>query len=201
MSENKKCIKQIGPHSFLFYINPKIYYYLSFEIVEIVKIQIFLIKIMEKETYVFSANFPFSKLGTGEASPQDAIKNISFIIHNFDFIIKEEGFNKIILSINSRSKATIELFLYNRENDAKKGTSNKILINNMKNKIDNLLITIVKQEQKISELKRKEGNQKIVLNKIGQIVNTITKKIDNKSYNNLGFSINTNQNNTNKKNK
>lgn len=201
MSENKKCIKQIGPQSFLFYINPKVYYYLSFEIIEIVKIQIFLIKILEKETYVFAANFPFNKLGTGEATPQDAIKNISFIIHNFDFIIKEEGFNKIILSINSSLKATIELFLYSRENDAKKGTSNKVLINNMKNKIDNLLITIVKQEQKISELKRKEGNQKRVLNKIGQIVNTITKKIDNKSYNNLRLSINPNQINTNNKNK
>ena len=201
MSENKECIKQVGAHSFLFYINPKVYYYMSFEIIEIAKIQIFLIKIMEKETYVFAANLPFNKLGTGEASPQDAIKNISYIIHNFDFLIKEEGFNKIILSINSSSKPTIELFLYNRENDPKKGTSNKILINNMKNKIDNLLMTIVKQEQKISELKRKEGIQKIALNKIGQIVNTITKKIDNKSYNTQGFSINTNQNNINYKNK
>ena len=71
----------------------------------------------------------------------------------------------------------------------------------MKNKIDNLLIPIVKQEQKISELKRKEGNQKMVLNKIGQIVNIITKKIDNKSYNNLRLSINPNQINTNNKNK
>lgn len=189
MSENKRGIKQVGPHSFLFYINPKVYYYLSFEIIESLKVQIYLIKIMETETYIYESIIQFNKLGTGAITPQEAIQKISFLILNFDFIIKEESFNKIILSINSICKARIELFLYNRDNrdkDSKKGALKKEFINNMKIKIHNLLNTIGKQEQKINELKNKENAHNIVLTKLEKVINTISAKLDDQKYNNKG---------------
>ena len=189
MSENKRGIKQVGPHSFLFYINPKVYYYLSFEIIESLKVQIYLIKIMETETYIYESIIQFNKLSTGAITPQEAIQKISFLILNFDFIIKEESFNKIILSINSICKARIELFLYNRDNkyrDSKKGASKKEFINNMKIKIHNLLNTIGKQEQKINELKNKENDHNIVLTKLEKVINTMSTKLDDQKYNNKG---------------
>ena len=209
MSENKRRIKQIGPHSFLFNNNPGIFYFLSFEIIDLINIQIYLIKIMPTETYVFETIIPFNKLGTDDPTPQDTIQNILFIIHKFDFIIKEES-NKTILSINSKNKASIELLIYSREKKVMKKALYKGKINNMEKRILELLSTIVKQDKRINELRKKEQNHRNILNKLGQITNALAKKINKPDNNNsskynernsLKPNYNRNQNNNNKNNK
>ena len=124
MNENKR-VRQIGVNSFFFFINNnKVFYFLSFENIKINDIKIILIKIMQKETYVYEAIIPFNKLGSDEPTPLDTIKNIKSIIYNNDFIMKEE-LNKIILSLTTKSegKIVIELNLYD--------TINSFLINNL----------------------------------------------------------------------
>ena len=94
-SESKKGVHQIGQNSFLFYNTPEIFYSISFEIDEPKKIRIILLKMVEIDTYIFSANVPFSNLGTGDSTPQETIKNVNFLIFNYNFFIKE-GLDKSI---------------------------------------------------------------------------------------------------------
>lgn len=209
MSEDKKGIKQIGPHSFLFCNNPYVYYFLSFEIIDPLNVQIYLIKIMPTETYVFEVIIPFNKFGTDYSSSHEAIQNILLLIRNFDFTIKEES-NKILLTINSKEKASIELLISNRDKKAIKKSIYKGKINNLQNKIAELLSTIVKQESKINELRKKEDDNRIILNKLGRITNSIALKLDkpnniNNKYNHERNSLKLNnfqnQNNDIKNNK
>jgi len=75
----------------------------------LVNIEIILIKLFLKETYVYKTIIPFKKIGTNESSSFDALKNLNFVIYNF-FSLKDE-FNKIIFCLNTNIKAEIELFL------------------------------------------------------------------------------------------
>ena len=154
MSEKKKAIHQTSPNSFLFFINPDIFYFLCFEIKEGLKIKISLIKMKIKETYVYENIVPFNAFGTNDSSPQDTIRTLLNLINDFDFMIIEE-LNKIILSINTKNNATIELLLFNSEKNTKKEEKYKENINNMQNRIKDLLIIIGKQEQRMNELKKK----------------------------------------------
>lgn len=182
MSEKKKGIHQTSPNSFLFFISPEIFYFLCFEIKEGLKIKINIIKIMIKETYVYENIVPFNILGTNDSSPQDTIRTLSYLFNNFDFIIKEEE-NKIILFINNKSKASIELLLYNGEKDIKKKDKYMENINNIQKRIKDLLIIIGKQEERMNELKKNEENHKILITKLEQITTSISKKLDNSDIN------------------
>ena len=206
MSEKKKGIHQTSPNSFLFCFNPEIFFFLSFEIKEGFKIKINLIKMMKKETYVYENIVPFNALGTNDLSPHDTIRTLSCLLNNFDFIIKEE-LNKIILSINTKNKASIELLQYNSENVSNKKEKYKENMNNMQNRIKDLLNIIRKQELRMNELKKSEENHKILINKLEQITTTISKKLDindmNKKYNNeknIGQFNKNNYNNNNQNN-
>ena len=178
MSELKNNIKQIGPNSFLFFNEQRIFYLLTFEISEIIKIKINLIKMEPIETYVFESIIPFNDLGTDDPSPEDTLNNISYTILSNDFEINEEQ-NKIILIINTKNKALIELFLY-RDNSPKI-KEHKENINFMQNKIQNLLGIMLNQEKKINELKQKEESHKILINKIDEITNNINKQLDDEN--------------------
>ena len=187
MNDNKR-IKQIGENSFLFFINDnKVFYFLCIENIKIHDIKIILIKIMQRETYVYESIIPFNKLGTDDPSPLDAIKNIKSIIYNNDFIMKEE-LNKIILSINTKKKGIIELNLYDKNKESENNFRNKNHINNMKNFINDLLSTISNQDKKIKELQQKENDHKQLINKIEEITTNISKQLIN---------INNNNNNNN----
>ncbi len=187
MNDNKR-IKQIGENSFLFFINDnKVFYFLSIENIKIHDIKIILIKIMQRETYAYEAIIPFNKLGTDEPSPLDSIKNIKSIIYNNDFIMKEE-LNKIILSLNTKSKGIIELNLYDKNKESENNFSNKNHINNMKKFINDLLSTVSIQDKKINELQQKENEHKKLINKIEEITTNISKQLIN---------INNNNNNNN----
>ena len=150
-----------------------------------------------KETYVYENIVPFNVFGTNDSTPQDTIKTVLYLINGFDFMIKED-LNKIILSINTKNKAIIELLLYNSEKETKKEEKYKENINNLQNRIKDLLIIIGKQEQRMNELKKNEENHKILINKLEQITTTISKKLDsyeiNKKYN---IYNNNNKNNIN----
>ena len=101
--EKLKKIKQIGPNSFLFFFG-KLFYFISFEIIEILNIKINIIKIEESETHIFQTIIQFNSLGTEDISPEDTLQTISFLINSFDFSINEES-NKITLIINSKKKS------------------------------------------------------------------------------------------------
>ena len=175
MLENKRNIKQIGPYSFLFMKEQRIIYLLSFEIYEIIKIKVNIIRMEKTETYVFELIIPFNDLGTDDPSPQDTLKNISFIIHNNDFEINEEQ-NKIVMIINTKNKALLELNLY--RNNSPKVIEHKENINIMQNKIQDLLDIMFNQEQKIKELQYKEENHKNLINKIGEITSNMNNQLD-----------------------
>ena len=130
MSENKKNIKMIGPNSFLFSFNQEAFYFLSFEVLELLKVKIILIKMLKTETYVFETIVPFNALGTNDPSPQDALQSVSYLICNNDFSIKEE-MNKIILFINSINKASIQILSYDKNNESNKDSAHKVHLNNM----------------------------------------------------------------------
>ena len=196
MNENKR-IRQIGANSFLFFINDnKVFYFLSFENIKINDIKIILIKIMQKETYVYEAIIPFNKLGSDESSPLDAIKNIKSIFYNNDFIMKEE-LNKIILSLNTKSKGiiVIELNLYDKNKESENKKRKKNHMDNMKKFINDLLSTVSIQDKKINELQQKENEHKKLINKIEEITNNISKQLAN--INNNNNSNNNNQYNNN----
>ena len=195
MSQNQRGIKQIGPYSFLFFEKEEIFFFLSFEIVEILKIKIDLIKMMKTETYVFENIIHFNQFGTEDVSPQDTLDTILYLINSNNFTIKEDGLKKITLSIDSKNGALIDLFLYNEKNNLNKELSHKAHINNMQNRIQELLNTISMQNQKINELKQKEEMHKNLINKIGEITNNITQKLDNESKEINQFNNSNNQNN------
>lgn len=182
MSDIKKNVLQIGPNGYLFFSNPGIFYFLTFEIVEIFQIRIILIKMQLKETYVFETIIQFDELGTDDVTPEETLQNISFLINNYDFSVKEES-NKVKLMINSKNKASIDLLLYQGKEGTKE-QKQKEQLNNMQNTIQDLLNTIMNQEQKINELKQKEENHKNLLNKIDEVTSNIKTKLDNEENNN-----------------
>ena len=195
MSSVKRDVQRVGPNSFLFFNLPDIFYFLTFDIYEILKIKVNLIKMKPTETYVFEAIIPFNALGTDDPSPQDSLKNITYLICNKDFKIQEDlNLNKIYLSINSKNKASIELFLYNKNNTSDKDLTKQNQINSLQNKIQELLNTISMQEQKINELRQREDNHKNLLNKMEEITGNITKKLNEEKNNNSNQCNNRNNN-------
>ena len=175
MSEIKRNIQQIGPNSFLFVNSQRIFYFLSFEISEIINIKINLIKMEPTETYIYESILPFNELGTDDPSPQDTLQDISFLIYNNDFEINDES-NKIILVINTKNKSLIELLLYRSKSPKVK--EQKENINIMNNKIQDLLSIILNQEQQINELKQKEENHKNLINKIDELTKNMNNQLD-----------------------
>ena len=190
----KKDVQKVGPNCFLFFQSPDIFYFLSFEIIEIIKVKINLIKMLPTETYVYEAIIPFNSLGTDDPSPQDSIKNVSFLIYNKDFTIKED-LNRFYLFINSKNKASIELLLYNKKNSSNKESIQKTHINNLQNKIQDLLNTISMQEQKINELRQREDNHKNLLNKVDEITSKITNQLKSEENNRNNSQYNNRNNN------
>ena len=204
MSNQTKRIKQISPGKYLFLINEKEIYYLTFESKDMMNIEIILIKLNPKETFVYKAIIPFQKIGTNDPSIIDALSNLNFIIYNFDFSISDE-FNKIILWLNSKSQVSIELFLYNKnmENaENKKQLEKKNSLEKMQDKMQELIYTIEMQNKKIIELKQKEESQIKLINKVDEVTKQITeqyKEIKNNSnnYNNANNNFNQNNNDIN----
>ena len=203
-SNQTKEIKQISPGKYLFFINGKEIYYLTFESKDMMNIEIILIKLNPKETYVYKTIIPFQKIGTNDPSIIDALSNLNFIIYNFDFSITDE-FNKIILWLNSKSQVSIELFLFNKnmENaENKKQLEKKNSLEKMQDKMKELIYTIEMQNKKIIELKQKEESQIKLINKVDEVTKQITdqyKEIKNNSnnYNNPNNNFNQNNNDIN----
>ena len=139
-SQESRGIKQLSQGKFLFYLNGKQIYYLTFASIDMVNIEIILIKLFPKETYVYKTVIPFQKIGTNDSSSFDALKNLNFIIYNFDFSLKDE-FNKIILCLNTNIKAEIELFLNNKNIKWKyeKTITNEKNLENMQNRMNELV--------------------------------------------------------------
>ena len=189
----KKDVQKVGPNSFLFFQSPDIFYFLSFEIFEIIKVKINLIKMLPSETYVYETIIPFNSLGTDDQSPQDSIGNISSLIFNKDFAIKEDS-NRIFLNINSKNKASIELLLYNKNNSSNRESIQKKHINLLQNKIQDLINKISMQDKKINELRQKEENHKFLLNKMDEITSKITNELKNENNNNFNNQYNNNNN-------
>ena len=108
--ENLKKIKQIGPNSFLFFFG-KLFYFISFEIIEVLNIKINIIKIEESETHIFQTIIQFDSLGTDDVCPEETLQTISLLINGFDFSINEES-NKITLIINSKNKLSFFVVYY-----------------------------------------------------------------------------------------
>ena len=195
MSESKKGIHQIGYNSFLFYNTPEIFYSLTLEIVDSANIKIILIKIQPTETYIYETTVLYSIFNTGCPNAKEALKNISFIIYNYNFVLKEEE-NKVRLTINSKSEVNLELFLHKTPNSDDNGNNNikNEEINNMQNKIQQLLNTISNQERQINELKQKEENYINRIGKIEQVANSLTTKINQIQNQSQNQNNNTNNN-------
>ena len=204
MSNQTKEIKQISPGKYLFFINGKEIYYLTFESKDMMNIEIILIKLNPKETYVYKTIIPFQKIGTNDPSIIDALNNLNFIIYNFDFSISDE-FNKIILWLNSKSQVSIDLFLYNKnmENvENKKQLEKKNNLEKMQDKMKELINIIEMQNKKIYELKQKEESQIKLINKVDEVTKQIAEqykeiKNNNNSYNNTNNNFNQNNNDIN----
>ena len=172
---SNKSLKQIGPSKFLFHLNSKTIYFLTFDNVDLTNIEIILIKLCPKDTLVYKNIIPFQNLGTGDCSPQDTIKTLNFIVYNFDFTISDQ-YHKFVLSLNTKFKANVELFLYNKNmetNNLNKFLENKKQIDSMQSKIHELISIISNQKKKINELKQKEQNQIKLINKIEEVTNGI----------------------------
>ena len=205
MSESKKGVHQISPNSFLFFNTPEIFYYIYLEQVDTSKIKIDIIKILENNTNIFESIVNFSDFGTGDTSPQDTIKNLDFIIYNYNFVIKEEK-DKINILINSKNPKNIELSLLklNME-DENIDESNYIeQMNQMENKIEEFKIMAEKQEKEINLLQQ---NEYINMNKIKQLdkfTENLLSEIGNNNYNNqtniTNINYNSNQYNNNSNN-
>ena len=211
MKDETKGIKQISQGKYLFFINGKEIYYITFESKDMKNIEIILIKLNPKETYVYKTIIPFQQIGTNDTSVIETLYNLNFIIYNFDFSITDE-FNKIILSINSKLKASIELFLYNKnmENDNNNGSKKKFAMKNnlekMQDEMKDLITIIENQNKKILELKQKEESQIKLINKVDEVTKQIAneyKEIKNKNFynsSNNNFKQNNNYNNQNNNN-
>jgi len=211
MNQESRGIKQLSQGKFLFYLNGKQIYYLTFTSIDMINIEIILIKLFPKETYVYKTVIPFQKIGTNDSSSFDALKNLNFIIYNFDFSLQDE-FNKIILFLNTNSNAQIELFLYNKNmeknnENMKKQLQMKKNLENMQNRMNELINTIQMQNKKIFELKQKEEGQIKLINKVDEVTKKIADEY-NAKYKNNNNSINNNiqnnyynnQNNSNQNN-
>ena len=197
--EGSRKIKQLYPGKFLFFLNSKDIYYLIFEIIDTINIKVILIKLKQKETYVYQATIPFQKFGTNNLSVYDTFKNINFTIYNFDFSLSDE-YNKIILTLNS-SNAKIELFLYNqnieKNNDnIKRQVEMKNNMEKMKNRMNELMNIISNQKKKISDLKQKEESQIKLINKVEEVTKKISEQYQSIKENNNNIPQN-NMNNNN----
>ncbi len=177
MSEFKRNIKKIGLNSFLINNGNETFYYLSLESVEIIKVRVILIKMLKSETYVYEAMVQFNDFGTNDPSPQETFNNVSYLILTNNYAIKENN-NRAMLFLNSKNKGSIELKLHNKNDDVNKDSIHKENINNMQNRITELLNTISMQDKKIYELKQKEENHKIIISKIEQLTNNINNQLD-----------------------
>ena len=213
--EGSRRIKQLYPGKFLFFLNSKDIYYLIFEIIDTINIKVILIKLKQKETYVYQATVPFQKFGTNNLSVYDTFKNINFTIYNFDFSLSDE-YNKIILTLNS-SNAKIELLLYNqnieKNNDnIKRQVEMKNNMEKMKNRMNELMNIISNQKKKISDLKQKEESQIKLINKVEEVTKKISEQyqsikennnnipqnnMNNNNYNNINNNNNFNYDNSN----
>jgi hypothetical protein len=197
--EGSRKIKQLYPGKFLFFLNSKDIYYLIFEIIDTINIKVILIKLKQKETYVYQATIPFQKFGTNNLSVYDTFKNINFTIYNFDFSLSDE-YNKIFLTLNS-SNAKIELLLYNqnieKNNDnIKRQVEMKNNMEKMKNRMNELMNIISNQKKKISDLKQKEESQIKLINKVEEVTKKISEQYQSIKENNNNIPQN-NMNNNN----
>ena len=206
MSESKKGIHQISPNSFLFFNTPELMYYITLEIIQKIKIKLIIIKIAENTTNIYDSIFNFSDFGTGDKSAQDTIKNLDFIIYNYNFIIKEDK-EKVNILINTSNPCNLELSLHKFEEEEDDLNLNyKEQIKNFENKIKELMDIAESQEQEIFQLNQKEN---INLNKINTL-NQQTEQLifqleernrnnqyNNNQYNNHQYNGNPNNNNYN----
>jgi hypothetical protein len=200
-NEESKGLKQIYPGKFLFHLNSKDIYYLTLEIIDIKNIQILLIKLQPKETYVYKSIIPFQNFNTNDMSVYDTFKNLNYFINNFNFSLSEE-INKIILVINNQTR--IEVGQYNKnmeekEKNEKNNTEIKNSVDKLKEKMNNLYNIISMQKNKIAELKQKEESQVKLINKIEEVTHKINEQyqqqIQNKNNNIQQQKYNNNQNN------
>lgn len=206
MTESKKGIHQISPNSFLFFNTPELMYYITLEIIQKIKIKLIIIKIAENTTNIYDSIFNFSDFGTGDKSAQDTIKNLDFIIYNYNFIIKEDK-EKVNILINTSNPCNLELSLHKFEEEEDDLNLNyKEQIKNFENKIKELMDIAESQEQEIFQLNQKEN---INLNKINTL-NQQTEQLifqleernrnnqyNNNQYNNYQYNGNPNNNNYN----
>ena len=201
MSESKKGVHQISPNSFLFFNSPEIFYSISLEEVQDSKIQINIIKILETKTFIYVSIVDFSEFGTGDISAKDTIKNLDFIIYNYNFFIKEEE-NKINILFNTKNPKNIELNLHKLELDEedKFDLGYKEQINQIENRIQELNNVIIKQEEEINVLQK---NEFINLNRIktlGGFTENLLNQINNKNKSNQSYGSDGNNNNNNQYN-
>ena len=202
MTESKKGIHQISPNSFLFFNTPELMYYITLEIIQKIKIKLIIIKIAENTTNIYDSIFNFSDFGTGDKSAQDTIKNLDFIIYNYNFIIKEDK-EKVNILINTSNPCNLELSLHKFEEE-EDDLNYKEQIKNFENKIKELMDIAESQEQEIFQLNQKEN---INLNKINtlnqqteQLIFQLEEKNRNNQYNNNQYNnhqYNGNPNNNN----
>ena len=190
MSESKKGVHQIDLNHFLFYNSPEIFYSLVFELVEPNKIRVILIKILESDTYIYEAEVPFTEFGTDDSSPSEALKKISYLIYNYNFVIKED-LNKANLYIKTKKTANIELFKHDQNQNQDIDLYYNEEINKLQNKIQELLNTIRMQEQKINELQKTEEAHLNMINNMEQVTKNLSIRLENLN------NINNNNNNQN----
>ena len=197
-------IKQLSSGKFLFNTSEKDLYYLSFEPIDMINIEIILIKLRPNETYVYKTVIPFQKIGTNDISSFDTLKNLNFIIYNNQFSFNDD-FNKITLNIDSQSPSQIELFLYNKNmernnENMKKQLNMKQNLEKLQNRMNELVNIIHFQNKKIFELKQKEEAHIKLINKVDEVTKNISEEYNreykNKS-NNINNNINDNYNNNN----
>ena len=190
-----KGIKQVYPGKFLFHLNSKDIYYLTFEAIDTKNIEIMLIKLLPRETYVYKSQIPFQSLNTNDNSVYDAIKNLNYSIYSLNFSLSEQ-FNKIILLINNQAK--IEVGLYNKNMDEKskneKNLEAKKNMDKLKDKMNSLLNIVSMQKNKIAELKQKEESQVKLINKIEEVTNKINEQYHQQMQNNNNNNNNINNN-------
>ena len=191
-----KGIKQLYPGKFLFHMNENELYYLTFESLDMINIEIILIKLRQKETYVYKTVIPFQKIGTNDTSAFDTLKNLNFIIYNFDFSLKDK-FNKVILVLNSKFGTQIELFLYNKNMEKNNETMKQKLqrkkdLENMQSRMNELYNIIQFQNKKIFEIKKREEAQIKLINKVEEVTKNISEQYNKEFRNN-----NNNDNNFN----
>ena len=193
-----KGIKQIYPGKFLFHLNSKDIYYLTLDAAESNNIEILLIKLQPRQTYVYKSQIPFQSLNMKENSVYDALKDLNFFIYNLKFSLTEE-FNKIILLINNQTR--IEVGLYNKNMDDKwKNEQNleaKKSMDKLREKMNSLLNIVSMQKNKIAELKQREESQVQLINKIEEVTNKISEQYQQQMQNNNNMPQNNNNTNNN----